>query len=155
MDDGGGEDSSSVRDTVHSAETVEDVIAQFSIIVADPGNAIDSVEKTALMACVDGPSVRVTGCWRAHCWFPCMHCTAMMVSEGLADTTLPWAPVMGRVVWAALKAERRVVSARVVAVKARREKSFILFGIGMKDRGYRRMDRWIERGVEIWRYIDS
>lgn len=41
---------------------VEEVIAQFSIIVAEPGSAIDSVEKTALMACVDGPSVRVTGC---------------------------------------------------------------------------------------------
>lgn len=74
-----------------------------------------------------------------------MHCTAMMVSEGLAETTLPWAPVMGRVVWAALKAERRVVSAKVVAVRARREKSFILFGIGTKDRGDRRMERSISK----------
>lgn len=84
------------------------------------------VEKTALMECVEGPSVMVAGLLRAQRSLPFMHWRAMVVAEASAETMLPCAPVTGRVVGAALKAGRRVVLARVVAAMARREVSFIV-----------------------------
>lgn len=127
VDVGGDDVSSKVSDTVHDAPTVLDVIMQSSIMVATPFRASVRVEKTALMECVEGPSVTVTGWLRWQRSLSLMHWMAMVVAEESAVTTLPCAPVMGRVVGAALKSGKRVVWARVVvAAIARRERIFIV-----------------------------
>lgn len=112
---------------MHDAPTVLDVIMQSSIMVATPFRASVCVEKTALMECLEGPSVTVTGWLRRQRSSPLMHWMAMVVAEESAVTTLPCAPVIGRVVGAALKSGKRVVWARVVvAAMVRKGKIFIV-----------------------------
>lgn len=126
-DDVGGRDvSSKVSDTVHDAPTVLDVIVQSSIMVTTPSRANVCVEKTALIECVERPSVTVTGWLRLQRSLSLIHWMAMVVAEESAETMLPSAPVIGRVVGAALKTGKRVVSARVVTTMARKEKIFIV-----------------------------
>ena len=126
VDVGAGDVSSKVSDIMHDAPTVLDVITQSSIMVATPFRASVRVEKTALMGCVEGPSVTVTGWLRLQRSLSLMHWMAMVVAEGSAETMLPCAPVIGRVVGAALKSGKRVVWARVVAAMARKGEIFIV-----------------------------
>lgn len=109
VDVGAGDVSSKVSDTVHDAPTVLDVIIQSSIMVATPLRASVCVENTAPMECVEGPSVTVMGWLRWQRSLPLMHWMAMVVAEVSAVTTLPCAPVIGRVVGAALKSGKSVV----------------------------------------------
>lgn len=122
----GGDVSSKVSDTVHDAPTVLDVMAQSSIMVSTPSRASVCVEKTALMECVERPSVTVTAWLSWQRSLPLMHWMAMVVAEESAETMLPSAPVIGRVVGAALKIGKRVVWARVMAAMAKKEKIFIV-----------------------------